>query len=99
MKAAEFFRAKEAYGAGFVEIVIWQVPEPVPPSGHPYKYRLVYVVGGKRVIPIAHLLLLECAYYLHRQAHQMSLLNIVANQELASVVGESPIQERSSEPS
>ena len=50
MKAAELFRAKEAYGAGFVEIVIWQVPEPVPPSGHPYKYRLVYVVGGKRVI-------------------------------------------------
>ena len=50
MKAAELFRTKEAYGAGFVEIVIWQVPEPVPPSGHPYKYRLVYVVGGKRVI-------------------------------------------------
>lgn len=38
------------YGAGFVEIVIWQVAEPVPPSEHPYKYRLVYVVNGKRIV-------------------------------------------------
>jgi len=30
--------------------VIWKVPEPVPPSGHPYKYRLVYVIDGKRVV-------------------------------------------------
>ena len=50
MEAKELFRIKESYGAGFVEIVIWQVPEPVPPSGHPYKYRLVYVLDGKRVI-------------------------------------------------
>lgn len=50
MKATEFFRAKETYGRGFVEIVIWQVPEPVPPSEHPYKYRLVYVVEGTRMV-------------------------------------------------
>lgn len=50
MKAVEYFRVKEAYGAGFVEIVIWQVPKPIPPSGHPYKYRLVYVVEGRRVV-------------------------------------------------
>ena len=50
MKATELFRIKEIYGDGFVEIVIWQVPEPIPPSGHPYKYRLVYVVEGKRVV-------------------------------------------------
>lgn len=50
MKASELFRAKEAYGAGFVEIVIWQVSKPVSPSVHPYKYRLVYVVEGKRVV-------------------------------------------------
>lgn len=30
--------------------MIWRVPEPVPPSEHPYKYRLVYVVEGKRVV-------------------------------------------------
>ena len=46
MKAIELFRTKDTYGAGFVEIVIWQVTQPVPPSEHPYKYRLVYVVNG-----------------------------------------------------
>ncbi|MFA7241065.1 MAG: DUF6516 family protein [Sulfuricellaceae bacterium] len=38
------------YGAGFVEIVIRQVSKPVPPSEHPYKYRLVYVVQGERIV-------------------------------------------------
>jgi len=41
MKAIELFRIKQAYGIGIFEIVIWQLPEPVPPSEHPYKYRLV----------------------------------------------------------
>lgn len=50
MQATELFRTKEVYGTGVVEIVIWQVPEPVPPSEHPYKYRLVYVVEGKRIV-------------------------------------------------
>lgn len=50
MKAQAVFQVKQAYGAGIVEIVIWQVPQPVPPSGHPYKYRLVYVVNGQRVL-------------------------------------------------
>ena len=34
----------------FVEIVVWQVPEPVPPSEHAYKYSLVYIVDGTRVV-------------------------------------------------
>lgn len=33
-----------------IEMVVWRVPDPVPPSGHRYKYRLVYVVGGLRVV-------------------------------------------------
>lgn len=33
-----------------VEMVVWRVPTPVPPSGHAYKYRLVYVVDGERVV-------------------------------------------------
>ncbi len=41
---------KQVFGSGIVEIVIWQVPQPVPPSDHPYKYRLVYVVDGQRVL-------------------------------------------------
>ena len=34
----------------FVEVVVWQVPEPVPPSTHGFKYRLAYVVGGQCVL-------------------------------------------------
>ena len=50
MDAQEIFRVKQVLGSGIVEIVIWQVPQPVPPSEHPYKYRLVYVVDGQRVL-------------------------------------------------
>lgn len=27
----------------FVELVVWEVPEPLPGSTHPYKYRLAFV--------------------------------------------------------
>ena len=33
-----------------LEIVIWKVPKPVPPSEHGYKYRAVYVVDGVRIV-------------------------------------------------
>lgn len=33
-----------------IEMVVWRVPAPVPPSEPGYKYRLVYVVAGKRVL-------------------------------------------------
>jgi hypothetical protein len=33
-----------------LEIVIWKVPKPVPPTEHGYKYRAVYVVKGVRVV-------------------------------------------------
>ena len=32
-----------------IEGVILEVPAPVPPSEHRIKYRLVYIVDGKRV--------------------------------------------------
>jgi hypothetical protein len=50
MKVSPVYSEKSGYGAGCVEIVIWRVPRPVPPSGHPFKYRLVYVAGGERVV-------------------------------------------------
>lgn len=50
MKAIPVMKSKERYGTGMVEIVIWSVPEPVPPAEHPFKYRLVYVVDGRRVV-------------------------------------------------
>lgn len=31
-------------------MVAWRLPQPVPPSTHPFKYRLVYVVNGERVL-------------------------------------------------
>lgn len=33
-----------------VDIVVWRLPEPVPPTVHGFKYRLVYIVDGKRVL-------------------------------------------------
>jgi len=51
MKKAELLlREKRTYAGGIVEIVVWRVPKPVKPSEHPYKYRLVFVRGGKRVV-------------------------------------------------
>ena len=38
-----------AYG-GVVEMVVWHVPLPVPPSTHSFKYRLVFLRDGHRVL-------------------------------------------------
>jgi len=47
MKATQLSKAKEARDDGsIVEIVIWQLPEPLPPSTHSYKYRLYYGSSG-----------------------------------------------------
>ncbi|MCK9200868.1 MAG: DUF6516 family protein [Gallionella sp.] len=44
------YREKRSYAKGIVEMVVWRVPEPVPPSEHPFKYRLVFVRDGKRLV-------------------------------------------------
>ena len=31
-------------------MVVWRVPDPVPPSEHPFKYRLAFVHDGKRAV-------------------------------------------------
>lgn len=33
-----------------LEVVVWKVPTPVPPTEHGYKYSAVYVVDGVRVV-------------------------------------------------
>jgi len=33
-----------------LEVVVWKVPAPVPPTEHGYKYSAVYVVNGVRVV-------------------------------------------------
>lgn len=43
-------RTRHLVRGGIVEMVVWRVPKPVPPSGQDFKYRLVYLRGGKRVV-------------------------------------------------
>ena len=50
MKAQLLYRTKEDFKQGFIEVIIWKVPEPVPPSEHSFKYRMVYIVDGDRVV-------------------------------------------------
>ncbi len=50
MKASLIYRIKEAHRHGVIEGVICAVPKPVRPSEHRFKYRLVYLVDGKRVV-------------------------------------------------
>ncbi|MEZ5537179.1 MAG: DUF6516 family protein [Thiolinea sp.] len=49
-KAKQLHKFRQTYGEGIIEGVVWEVPIPVPPSEHPYKYRLVYIVAGQRVV-------------------------------------------------
>ena len=43
MKARPLARTKEVRDDGIiVEVVIWELPEPLPPSTHLFKYRLFY---------------------------------------------------------
>jgi hypothetical protein len=51
MKAIALVRRRVVVAAdAFVEVVIWQVPEPVPPSMHLFKYSLAYVVEQRCVL-------------------------------------------------
>jgi hypothetical protein len=47
MKAKLLARTKEVRDDGsMVEVVIWELPEAVPPNTHSFKYRLFYGVDG-----------------------------------------------------
>lgn len=51
MKAIELIHRRVVLAAdAFVEIAVWRVPQPVPPSTHNFKYRLAYVVAGECVL-------------------------------------------------
>jgi hypothetical protein len=51
MKAELLIRERVVYPDGaLVEMVVWRLPEPSRPSRHRFKYRLVYVVSGRRVL-------------------------------------------------
>lgn len=50
MRAHPILHEKQTFGSGIVEIVVWQDASPVPSAEHRFKYRLVYVVDGLRVV-------------------------------------------------
>ena len=51
MKTRMVYRFEQDYDDGaMVRMVIWDVPSPVPPSGHRFKYRLAYIEHGRRII-------------------------------------------------
>lgn len=51
MKAVELLRRRIPYSElAFAELVLWQLPAPLPGSKHSYKYRLAYVVNGVCVL-------------------------------------------------
>ena len=51
MKARLITRFKDVTPeGGVIEWVVWRVPEPVSPSGHGFKYRAAYAMGGVRVV-------------------------------------------------
>lgn len=31
-------------------MIVWRVPTPIPPNGHLFKYRLVFVLDGERAV-------------------------------------------------
>jgi hypothetical protein len=51
MKARPITRFRDvAEDGSILGLVVWRVHEPVPPTGHGYKYRAAYVVDGRCVI-------------------------------------------------
>lgn len=51
MKATELLRRRIPYSeTSFAELVLWQLPKPLPGSTHHFKYRLAFVVSGECVL-------------------------------------------------
>lgn len=43
-------KTRTVQSGGIVEMVVWRLSKPVPPAEHLFKYRLVFVRDGKRVV-------------------------------------------------
>jgi hypothetical protein len=51
MKATLLVRERVPFGDdAFAELVLWQVPNPLPGSRHRYKYRLAFVQRGECIL-------------------------------------------------
>ena len=50
MKAELLMRERRVLEVGFIEVIVWGLPEPLSGSTHSFKYRLAYVVDGECVL-------------------------------------------------
>jgi hypothetical protein len=50
IKAELLMRERRVLEVGFVEVIVWGLPEPLSGSTHSFKYRLAYVVEGECVL-------------------------------------------------
>lgn len=50
MKAHCIFSKKRPHADGMIEMVIWQLPSADAERPHGLKYRLAYIVAGKRLV-------------------------------------------------
>jgi hypothetical protein len=51
MQAALITRLKDVTAeGGVIELVVWRVPQPVPPSTLDFKYRAAYALNGVRIV-------------------------------------------------
>ena len=50
MKAEPLMRERRVLRSGFIEVIVWRLPEPLSGSVHSLKYRLAYVVEGECVL-------------------------------------------------
>lgn len=39
-----------AQDGSIIQFIIWKVPKPVPPTDHGFKYRMVFIRDGERVV-------------------------------------------------
>lgn len=49
-EARLLLRTRTSAHGGVVEMTVWSVPLPVPPSQHAFKYRLVFVRNRQRLV-------------------------------------------------
>jgi hypothetical protein len=50
MTAELLIRERRVLEAGFIEVIVWRLPQPLSGSNHSLKYRLAYVVDGECVL-------------------------------------------------
>jgi hypothetical protein len=50
MRAELLMRERRVLEVGFIEVIVWGLPEPLGGSTHSFKYRLAYVVDGECVL-------------------------------------------------